>query len=468
MDRGNQSKLFYHGGYWWLAAQNNGNAWILWKRSNTDTTWTQTTLINNQGKSRPDCILDAPNNKVYILLPGTSTTSLTRLSFAAGNWSVDAGYPKAVSTVQEQNTNLARALNGNLWVFWIAGSKLYARRSTDEGSSWSSDIVVKAGLNSDTGLQDAVAFSSGGANYIGVGYAEANSVNGSVYGFLRHDDNAGQTIWVDESASVLQFGGTNADDHISMLSYNGEVFMVVKTSGGGGNTTARNGLLHRESDGTWSAYAVINDEGWTRPTLAIDETNSMLYVFGTRESDVQYVEGKSVALGSYSSFVNAPLDTLMHYHIDDFLNVSAPGHTSPALIGLVIAAANVTRSETWVQYIELAGGTVAQKSQSEEGASAKTAAVSNDDLEVGAYPNPMNPSTQIQFTLKTAAPVKLQIFNVNGQLVKTLVDSDLAAGTHRRMWRGTNQEGRVVSSGTYFYRLQVGGVMKTGRLYMIK
>jgi hypothetical protein len=36
------------------------------------------------------------------------------------------------------------------------------------------------------------------------------------------------------------------------------------------------------------------------------------------------------------------------------------------------------------------------------------------------------------------------------------------------MWRGTNQEGHIVSSGTYFYRLQVGGVMKTGQLYMIK
>ncbi|MGH7496868.1 MAG: T9SS type A sorting domain-containing protein [bacterium] len=468
-ERGNQSKMFYHGGSWWLAAQSTGsNFWHLWKRSSTDTTWTQSTQIHNQGKSRPDCILNAINNKVYILLPGSSTASLTRLSFAAGSWTVDSGYPKAVSTVQEKHMNLARAVNGELWVFWYADSTLFARLSTNEGSSWSTDIVVKTNLNSAGGLQDAVSFSNGG-DFIGVGYAENNDSPNSIYGFLRHADGDSPTSWTDETASIPQFASTNADDHISMIAYNGEVFMVVKT-GGGGATAVHEGMFHRNSGGTWNSYAVADDASWTRLTLALDETNAMFYVFGTREGDVQYLEGKSVALGAYSSFIDAPIDTFMHSRVDDFFDVSSPAHTVTGASDLLIAATNATRNEIWVQYIGLADGIVVAKSQpeSDEGAARKTLAVTNNDIVVGAYPNPMNPSTQIQFTLKVAAPVKLQIFNINGQLVKTLVDNDLAAGTHRRMWRGTNQEGHIVSSGTYFYRLQVGGVMKTGQLYMIK
>jgi hypothetical protein len=227
--------------------------------------------------------------------------------------------------------------------------------------------------------------------------------------------------------------------------------------------------LHRATDGSWNAYPINNDDGWTRPVLAIDATNSMLYAFGTREGSTEYVESKNVALGSYSSLVSAPIDTLMNYHTDDFFDVSTPAHVVDGAMNLLIAASNKTLDETWVQYLNLPGGVIeASKSQPGENAAAVRSTASNDEIEAGAFPNPFNPSTQIQFTLKTAAPVKLQIFNVNGQLVRTLIDNDLPPGAHHRTWRGTNQDGQQVSSGTYFYRLQVGGLAKTGQLYMIK
>ncbi len=468
-ERGNQSKMFYHDGFWWLAAQSNtNNFWYLWKRS--DTTWTRTTQIHNQGKSRPDCILDVPNNRLYILLPGSSTASITRLSYSGGSWTVDSGYPKTVSSVQDKTMNLARAINGNLWVFWIADSTLLARRSSNEGSSWGSDVVVKDSLNTDTGLTDAVAFSDGGEDWIGVGYAEDNSNNGAVFGFLRHEDGDGPTVWEDESSSVPQFNGTFADDHVSMMVYNNEVFMCVKTEGGGGSTTTKVGLLHRATGGTWNAYSIINDNGWTRPVLAIDETNSMIYVFGSREGAVEYLEGKSVALGSYNSFVTAPIDTFMHYYDNDFFDPSSPSHTVTGASNLLIAASNKTGNATWVQLIDLPDGVIEAESQAQLGkeAPAVQAAAAKAEVEIDAFPNPFNPSTQLQFTLTTAATVKLQIFNVTGQLVKTLIDNDLSAGTHRRIWRGTNLQGQHVSSGTYFYRLQVGALARTGRLYMVK
>ena len=69
------------------------------------------------------------------------------------------------------------------------------------------------------------------------------------------------------------------------------------------------------------------------------------------------------------------------------------------------------------------------------------------------YPNPFNPSTTISYSLPEAGQVKLEIFNLRGQLVQVLTDSQESAGEHRKVWNGTDQSGNAVASGVYFYRL---------------
>ena len=69
------------------------------------------------------------------------------------------------------------------------------------------------------------------------------------------------------------------------------------------------------------------------------------------------------------------------------------------------------------------------------------------------YPNPFNPSTMISYSLPEAGQVKLEIFNLRGQLVQVLTDSQDSAGEHRKVWNGTDQSGNAVASGVYFYRL---------------
>lgn len=68
-----------------------------------------------------------------------------------------------------------------------------------------------------------------------------------------------------------------------------------------------------------------------------------------------------------------------------------------------------------------------------------------------AYPNPFNPTTNIEFSIPKSAKVTLQILNPLGQTVATLASENLAAGTHKYTWHAAN-----VSSGIYFYRLHVG------------
>ncbi|MCK6618904.1 MAG: T9SS type A sorting domain-containing protein [Calditrichaceae bacterium] len=84
------------------------------------------------------------------------------------------------------------------------------------------------------------------------------------------------------------------------------------------------------------------------------------------------------------------------------------------------------------------------------------------------YPNPFNPVTHIQFSLAGKVKVKLEVFNVLGQRVKTLVDSDLAPGKHEVAWDGRNDAGARVGSGLYFYRLKAGDYVKSRKMILIK
>ena len=83
------------------------------------------------------------------------------------------------------------------------------------------------------------------------------------------------------------------------------------------------------------------------------------------------------------------------------------------------------------------------------------------------YPNPFNPSTLIPYQLPAPAPVRLEVFNILGQRVATLVDGEQEAGSYRARWDGTDAAGRAAASGVYFYRLTVAGAHWTGKMVLV-
>jgi hypothetical protein len=387
------------------------------------------------------------------------------MTFASGAWSTDAGYPASIpsfSQVSDRGINLSRANNGDFWVFRATDSTLTAKRSDDLGLTWSPLITVKKHLNNLDALTDASAFIAAGDDYMGVGYAE-NSSPGSIYGFLRHRDSDPDTVWVDETAAIPQFSGTTSDDHLSMISYLDEVLMIIKTNGGGASTV-NIGLLRRETNGVWTQFPVLKSTGWTRPVLAIDQTSDRLYVMGTREGGIKVGEMKSCDIGDYASLFTAPIDTIFQNETDNFFNSSVPLHPVTSATNLLIGNGNETRDELWYNLIVL-GGT--PKAATAEAVTSPTV-VEEDFDGVQVHPNPFNPQTSFRFKVKEKAAVKLQVFNLTGQLVRTIIDEDLAPGVHQRRWNGRNQHGRPAASGVYFYRLQIGPKIFNGRIQMLK
>lgn len=70
-----------------------------------------------------------------------------------------------------------------------------------------------------------------------------------------------------------------------------------------------------------------------------------------------------------------------------------------------------------------------------------------------ARPNPFNPTTTLAFTLRSAGPAELAVYDVTGRRVRSLLRGDLTAGDHEMVWDGRNDRGEPVGSGTYFARL---------------
>jgi hypothetical protein len=83
-------------------------------------------------------------------------------------------------------------------------------------------------------------------------------------------------------------------------------------------------------------------------------------------------------------------------------------------------------------------------------------------------PNPFNPVTTIRYDLPAAEQVRLDVFDVAGRRVRTLVDARVEPGSHTVVWSGHDQEGHRVASGVYVYRLRAGSFVATRRMVLLK
>ena len=84
--------------------------------------------------------------------------------------------------------------------------------------------------------------------------------------------------------------------------------------------------------------------------------------------------------------------------------------------------------------------------------------ITNNNLSI--YPNPFNPATTISFSIPTESKIELTVYNTKGQKVKTLINNKIEKGNHSTNWYGKDENNNSVSSGVYFYKLNVNNEPK--------
>ena len=162
------------------------------------------------------------------------------------------------------------------------------------------------------------------------------------------------------------------------------------------------------------------------------------------------------------------------------------------LMGLILCQANMAQQSTVSGQVRLADGrpvagaqvTLFDLADSHQGAVARAmtdesgyfalplASLGGAALPQGFalghnYPNPFNPSTVIPYQLPAATEVRLDVFNVLGQHVATLVDAEQQAGFHTAKWDATDAAGQAMAAGVYFYRLTTSGGQQTQRMVLV-
>lgn len=86
----------------------------------------------------------------------------------------------------------------------------------------------------------------------------------------------------------------------------------------------------------------------------------------------------------------------------------------------------------------------------------------------GNYPNPFNPETTISYRIKEPGRVRLQVYNIRGQLVRTLVDEDHIEGHYKRVFDGKDNSGRGLASGVYLIRMSTPGYQQASKMMLMK
>jgi len=84
------------------------------------------------------------------------------------------------------------------------------------------------------------------------------------------------------------------------------------------------------------------------------------------------------------------------------------------------------------------------------------------------YPNPFNPSTTISFSTPTSGKVRLDIYNILGQRIRTLINSELPSGYHRFEWNGLTENGLPAPTGLYLYKVNYGNNFKVAKMVLSK
>ncbi len=276
-----QSKVWYVDGTWFGALFDTVTGdFHVYKLDSVTQTWTDTgTLIDARNTARIDALWDGSKLYTVSAVYGTSSGSraeVRRFSYAAGSFTIDAGFPVLLNSTGAEAITIDKATDGRLWVSYAAGNKIYATHTVAADTSWTTPFVIP-GTASNVATDDISGLVSF-ADSIGVMWS--NQTANTMY-FGIHQNGAADSSWTVEAAYGVS-GQESADDHINLKAdSSGRVYAAVKTS----LNAVGEPLIHllvREPGGGWASHTWGTAENnHTRPVVMLSEQTNHLWLFAT-------------------------------------------------------------------------------------------------------------------------------------------------------------------------------------------
>jgi photosystem II stability/assembly factor-like uncharacterized protein len=361
---------------------------------------------------------------------------------------------------------------------FYAGIQLHkgVRISHDAGATW---VDANTGIgDSDRYLLDRIWFTAQGTILVS-GYV-ANGETGTSGSFIYRSANNGQT-W----SKVVEASGTEQQVSITGLSdEDGDLLVLMIDKG-----------LMRSSDDGINYETVYHETGDTYWGMSRDSAGGIYLI----------VERVDAVTGGHTYLLYSP-DLVTWREIDGSLSNDwyiTSICSDPSISGRlymmaiprdiysdshsVVCHSTDDFGETWTEWhsntpVSDFGYSVARAgdrlllgvkgfsilSTDPEWNGVDTECLAPGINSLSNYPNPFNPTTTVQYSLDVGGPVAIDIYNMRGQRVCTLLHENQAAGKHRVTWNGVDSSNQPVSSGVYFCRLTANGKTELKKMLLLK
>ncbi|MCP4573724.1 MAG: T9SS type A sorting domain-containing protein [bacterium] len=278
-------------------------------------------------------------------------------------------------------------------------------------------------------------------------------------------DGDGTLLWGPDGVTVCGIVGGQSDPQIASDGANGAVLSWRDTR-----------------SGAWGVYAQrLNPAGealWTDQGIA---------VVLTTENDIlvdTYIVGGGALDGSGGGAVIVWQRRKTNYDYDLYARVVSPGGILLGEPDGSLVCGDLTSPQSIGIATDMAGGAIISWNDGRGGAetegdifAARVDGSGVSEVVLPAresarldqnHPNPFNPHTTIRFDLPAESFVELTVYSVAGRRIATLVSGLREQGPHSEVWNGREDGGRLVASGTYFYRLSTAGYSETKRMTLVK
>ncbi len=402
-----------------------------------------------------------------------------------------AGFnPPANQDKEWMGTDLTNSpYRGNLYLAWTEfdeydssnpadSSRILFSRSTDQGETWSEPVRVsdQGGncLDSDDTVEGAVpAVGPNGEIYTSWSGPEGIMFDRSMDGGVTF----GEDIFVDPQPGGWDFNVTGiyrcdgfsvtASD-ISHSPYRGNVYICWSDQRNGTDDTDVFFITSTDGGANWGEVVRVNNDTGTRHQffnwMTVDPVSGIIYVvfYDRRETSgvaTDVFVAKSEDGGeTFTNFrVSESSFTPDHYvFFGDYINVAAfNGKIYPVWTRL-----DNYNLSVWTAIIEEPVGVGSPPGRS----------IPRSFTLAQNYPNPFNPSTTIGYSIPAgdAVHVELKIYDLRGQLVRSLMEREEEPGQYSVHWDGKNDHRQTVGSGVYLYRLKAGPLASTKKMILTR